>query len=53
MRFGNADPVRGRQGCRARSRPSETIDGLSHDIVETWELEGVTIAETTSRTGAA
>jgi ketosteroid isomerase-like protein len=46
MRFGNADPVRGRQACRdALAAFYEMIDGLSHDLVEQWELDGVTIAE--------
>ena len=46
MRFGNADPVYGREGCRdALAGFYETIGGLRHDIVEQWEHGEATIVE--------
>jgi ketosteroid isomerase-like protein len=46
MRFGNADPVHGRQGCReALAAFYDTIGGLRHDISEQWEHGDATIVE--------
>jgi hypothetical protein len=46
MRFGNADPVYGREGCRdALAGFYAQIDGLRHDIVEQWEHGAATIVE--------
>lgn len=46
MRFGNADPVHGREACRdALAGFYDTIDGLSHDLVQQWEQPGATIVE--------
>ena len=46
MRFGNADPVHGRQACRdALQAFYDMIDGLSHDMVEQWEQGSATIVE--------
>lgn len=46
MRFGNADPVHGREACRdALAGFYETIDGLAHRIVEQWEQGNATIVE--------
>ena len=46
MRFGNADHVHGRQACRdALAAFYEMIDGLSHEILEQWQVDRVTIAE--------
>lgn len=46
MRFGNADPVHGREACRdALAGFYEMIGGLRHDVVSQWELDGVAIVE--------
>ena len=46
MRFGNADPVHGRESCReALSAFYAQIDGLRHDVVEQWEHGPATIVE--------
>jgi hypothetical protein len=46
MRFGNADPVHGRQACRdALQTFYDTIGGLRHDVVEQWQQGGATIVE--------
>jgi ketosteroid isomerase-like protein len=46
MRFGNADPVRGREACRdALAAFFGQIGGLSHEIVEHWEDGRATITE--------
>jgi ketosteroid isomerase-like protein len=46
MRFGNADPVHGRQDCRdALAAFYETIEGVRHDIVQQWENPPATIVE--------
>jgi SnoaL-like domain len=46
MRFGNGDPVHGRQGCRdALAAFYDTINGVRHDIVEQWENPPATIVE--------
>lgn len=48
MRFGNADPVYGRQACRdALQTFYDVIGGLRHDIVEQWEQGRATIVEAT------
>ncbi len=48
MRFGNADPVHGRQACRdALQAFYDMIGGLRHDIVEQWEKGRATIVEAT------
>lgn len=46
MRFGNADPVYGRDNCRDALAGFYTqIAGLRHDIVEQWEHGPATIVE--------
>jgi ketosteroid isomerase-like protein len=46
MRFGNADPVHGREACRdALAGFYDTIKGLRHDLVEQWEHGAATIVE--------
>jgi ketosteroid isomerase-like protein len=46
MRFGNSDPVQGRRACRdALAAFYETIDGVSHRILEQWEVPGAGIVE--------
>jgi len=46
MRFGNADPVHGREACcDALAGFYDTIDGLHHALVEQWEHGPATIVE--------
>ena len=46
MRFGNADPVRGRDAVRdAWAGFCEGIDGVRHDVVEQWTQGPATIVE--------
>ncbi|MBV9838848.1 MAG: nuclear transport factor 2 family protein [Solirubrobacterales bacterium] len=46
MRFGNADPVHGREACRdALAAFYETIDGLRHRLIEQWQEPGAAIVE--------
>jgi ketosteroid isomerase-like protein len=46
MRFGNADPVRGREACReALDAFYGQIGGLRHDVVERWDDAAATIVE--------
>jgi ketosteroid isomerase-like protein len=46
MRFGNADPVHGREACRdALAAFYETIDGVSHSIVGQWETGDAAVFE--------
>lgn len=46
MRFGNSDPVHGRQGCRdAWAAFCETIAGVRHEILERWEQAPTTIVD--------
>jgi SnoaL-like domain len=46
MRFGNCDPVYGRDGCRdALMAVWAQIDGLHHDVIEQWEHGPATIVE--------
>jgi ketosteroid isomerase-like protein len=48
MRFGNADPVHGREACRdALAGFYDTIGGLRHEISEQWEHGAATIVEAT------
>jgi ketosteroid isomerase-like protein len=57
MRFGNADPVYGREACRdALAAFYGQINGLAHHVLEQWEHGGATIVEanvTYIRTDAA
>jgi ketosteroid isomerase-like protein len=46
MRFGNADPVNGREACRdALAAFYGQIHGLAHHVLEHWEHGGATIVE--------
>jgi ketosteroid isomerase-like protein len=46
MRFGNADPVYGREACRdALAAFYGQIDGLAHHVIEQWEHGEATIVE--------
>jgi len=46
MRFGNAEPVRGRDATRDTwAGFCETVDGVSHEIVEQWRPGPATIVE--------
>src|ERR1700753_3077102 len=46
MRFGNDDPIYGRDGCRAALESVYArIDGLRYDLVELWEHGEATIVE--------
>jgi ketosteroid isomerase-like protein len=46
MRFGNADPIYGRQACRdALADFFETINALRHEVTEQWEHGEATIVE--------
>lgn len=46
FRFGNADPVHGRDAVRdVWAGFCETVDGVSHEIVEQFESGNATIAE--------
>jgi ketosteroid isomerase-like protein len=46
MRFGNAEPVNGRDACRdALAGFYDTIKGLRHQIVEQWVHGSTTIVE--------
>ena len=46
MRFGNADPVNGRESCRdALQSFYELIDGMRHDLIEQWHDPPATIVE--------
>jgi ketosteroid isomerase-like protein len=46
MRFGNDDPIYGRDGCRAALEAFYArIDGLRYDLVELWEHGEATIVE--------
>jgi hypothetical protein len=46
MKFGNGDPVHGRQACRdALAGFYDTIAGVSHEIVEQWRPDGAAIVE--------
>ena len=46
VRFGNDDPIYGRDGCRAALEAFYSrIGGLRHDVVELWEHGEATIVE--------
>ena len=46
LRFGNGDPVQGRDACRdALAGFWDTIEGVHHDLVEQWETDSATIVE--------
>jgi hypothetical protein len=46
FRFGNADPVIGRDAVRdVWAGFCETIDGVRHDLVDQWDTGTATIAE--------
>jgi ketosteroid isomerase-like protein len=46
MRFGNAEPVRGRDAVRdAWAGFCQGIDGVSHSLVERWESGSGTVVE--------
>ena len=46
MRFGNDDPIYGRDGCRSALEAFYArIDGLRYDLVELWEHGEATIVE--------
>jgi ketosteroid isomerase-like protein len=46
MRFGNSDPVYGREACRdALAGFYDTIRGLRHEVTEQWEHGASTIVE--------
>jgi ketosteroid isomerase-like protein len=48
MRFGNADPVHGRQACRdALQGFYDTIAGLRHEVSGQWEDDASTVVEAT------
>ena len=47
MRFGNAPELRGRDACRrAWADFCDLVDGVHHDVVEVWEVDETTIAQT-------
>ena len=47
MRFGNAEPLVGRDACRAAWAGFCTlVDGVHHDVRNVWEVADTTIAET-------
>lgn len=46
MRFGNADPIIGREAVRdAWAGFCETLAGVHHDLVERWDTNTATIVE--------
>lgn len=46
MRFGNAEPVRGRAAVRdAWAAFCATVDAVHDDVVARWDVEGATIVE--------
>src|SRR5689334_9202113 len=47
MRFGNAPPLHGRAAAReAWASFCQLIDGVHHEVRNTWRVDGTTIAET-------
>ena len=48
MRFGNAEPLIGRAACRdAWAGFCELVDGVHHEVRNTWQVDGsTTVAET-------
>ena len=46
MRFGNAEPIHGRHAARdAWAGFCESIDGVSHEPLRSWESDAGTVAE--------
>jgi limonene-1,2-epoxide hydrolase len=46
MRFGNADPIHGRDEVRrAWAAFCDDLNGVSHRLVEQWTVDGTTIVE--------
>lgn len=46
MRFGNAEPIRGRDAARdAWAGFCDGVDGVSHDVVEQWDVAPATVVE--------
>lgn len=46
MRFGNADPIRGRDAVRtAWANFCANLSGVHHDVVEQWTIDATTIVE--------
>jgi hypothetical protein len=46
MRFGNAEPVRGRAACeQAWAQFCRTVDGVEHAVRNRWELGTTTVVE--------
>jgi len=46
MRFGNADPILGRDAVRqAWGTFCQDLNGVEHDLVEQWTVNGTTIVE--------
>ena len=46
MRFGNADPIRGRDAVReAWAKFCQDLKGVKHELVEQWAFDSTTIVE--------
>jgi limonene-1,2-epoxide hydrolase len=46
MRFGNADPIRGRDAvCEAWASFCRNLNAVEHHLVEKWTVDGTTIVE--------
>ncbi len=46
MRFGNADPIHGRDAVRdAWGAFCRDLNGVAHELVEQWAIDGTTIVE--------
>jgi limonene-1,2-epoxide hydrolase len=46
MRFGNADPIHGRDEVgQAWAAFCQDLNGVHHDLVEQWTVDGTTIVE--------
>ncbi len=46
MRFGNADPIHGRDAVReAWAAFCQDLNGVEHGLVEQWTVDGTTIVE--------
>lgn len=46
MRFGNADPIQGRDAVReAWASFCADLNGVAHEVVEQWTADGATIVE--------
>ena len=46
MRFGNADPIHGREAVRdAWATFCQDLNGVHHDLVEQWHIDGTAIVE--------